>query len=163
MSIFLKNKLILLKCYAWQHGGSYRSKRLVMKLLQYQNHHGSELRIVFQFQFNLDLELRNRTELVPIQQFRTVSSELVRSSLLGCKNRSIRWKWSITIILVTFSKFKIIFLHIMKIFIEVVEQNSERLVEPKGSHYLCVPRSRPSHRRRLSFRQIGFSAWWTNI
>ena len=32
----------------------------------------------------------------------------------------------------------------MKIFIEVVEQNSERLVEPKGSHYLCVPRSRPS-------------------
>ena len=28
---------------------------------------------------------------------------------------------------VTFAEFKIIFLHIMKIFIEVVEQNSERL------------------------------------
>ena len=30
---------------------------------------------------------------------------------------------------VTFAEFKIIFLHIMKIFIEVVEQNSERLDE----------------------------------
>ena len=29
---------------------------------------------------------------------------------------------------VTFAEFKIIFLHIMKIFIEVVEQNSERLI-----------------------------------